>query len=69
MIHDISSKTDKNYILSSSDMVVITLRYLATGAIGQLIGDSNCIVKVPKVYFFSSANFDFVLFLDFHIFF
>jgi hypothetical protein len=55
-IHDeISSKTDKNHALSPSDMVFITLRYLATGAMGQLIGDSNGVDKatvsraIPKV--------------------
>jgi hypothetical protein len=54
--HDeISSKTNKNYALSPSDMVFITLRYMATGEIGQLIGDSNGIDKatvslaIPKV--------------------
>jgi hypothetical protein len=51
-IHDeISSKTDKNHALSPSDMVFITLRYLATGAMGQLIGDSKATVSraIPKV--------------------
>ncbi|KAJ3655893.1 hypothetical protein Zmor_015001 [Zophobas morio] len=38
---EISSQTDRNHALSASEQVIITLRFLATGAFLKLVGDHS----------------------------